>query len=88
MTLQDISAHSRLDVAMRAYTTATARLFALQDEAAAAFRDYYAARQRLVEEHGVVCDIELEPGIDAAYSVYKQDIARTEAREIARADAQ
>lgn len=83
----DISKVDRFDVAMRAYTVAAARLRALELEAEHAFREYHDARERLDTEHGVICDVELKAGVAAAYSVYKQDLAKSEGREIARADA-
>lgn len=84
VTIQD---KSRLDLAMRAYTVATARMKALEQEAGMAFREYHDARERLEEEHGVSCDLELSPGISAAYSAYKQDLARAEGRRVVDEDA-
>lgn len=75
---------TRLDLAMRAYTHATARMRALEVEAAAAFREYHDARQRLADDHNVTCDMTLAPGIDAAYAVHKRDLEMTAARLMAR----
>lgn len=85
--LQDISQVSRLDLSMRAYTAATARLKAAEQELGMAFREYHQARERLIEDHGVTCDVELQPAVSAAYSAYKQDIARETGRQVVRGEA-
>lgn len=82
--LHDISTVSRLDLDMKAYTHATARLKAAEQEQLMAFREYHEARQRLIDNHGVTSDVELGAGLAAAYSVFKQDKARAEGREIAK----
>lgn len=86
-TVEDISGKTRLDLATRAYTVACARIRALEQEAASAFREYHDARERLYEEHRISSDMEMTAGIAAAYSTYKQELARAEGREIAKADA-
>lgn len=85
--LSTITDKSRLDLAMRAYTSACARIRSLEQEAKTAFAEYHDARERLYEEHQIVSDMEMESGIDAAYSCFKQELVRAEGRAIARADA-
>jgi hypothetical protein len=81
--LKDITAVTRLDLSMKAYTTACARLRALESEALLAFREYHDARDRLADDHGVTADMELNGGIAAAYSLFKQELAKAEGRKIA-----
>jgi hypothetical protein len=78
-----ITDKTRLDLAMKTYTQACARMRALEYEAQHAFREYHDARERLHDDHGITSDIELGSGVAAAYSVYKQDLARQAGREAA-----
>ena len=86
VSVLQISDKSRLDLAMRAYTMACARMRALEHEATQAFREYHDARERLQADHGVTSDIELNAGVAAAFSVFKQDLGRVEARRIVEQD--
>ena len=81
-----IDGKTRLDLASRAYTLACARLKALEAEAQAAFKEYHDTRERLHNEHGITSDLELNAGIAAAYSTYKQDLSRQEAHRIVEED--
>lgn len=84
--LHDISGMSRLDLDMKAYTRATARMKAADQEGTLACREYHDAREKLVHDHGVSCDLELSPAFSAFYSAYKQDLAKRQGREIARSE--
>ena len=83
-----IDGKTRLDLASRAYTLACARLKALEAEANAAFKEYHEARERLHAEHGITSDLTLSPGVAAAYSTFKQELGRAEARRIVDEDQQ
>lgn len=84
--LTGLAGKSRLDLAMRSYTVACARIRALEQEAKSSFAEYHDARERLNDEHQIVSDMKMSAGIEAAYSTYKQELARAEGRSIARTE--
>jgi hypothetical protein len=51
------------------------------------FAELHDRREKLADQ-GIVIDVALAPGIDAAYSLWKQARARQQGREIAAADAE
>lgn len=86
--LREVTSKTRGDVAFDAMARATERVRRLESEARQTFDEYDHARE-LCSGEGVAVDLELDPGIAAAFSSYKQQRARDagnrDAREVMRA---
>jgi hypothetical protein len=76
---------TRDDVVMRQIGQAVERMRRWEAEAPSVFAEWHAAREAAAER-GLMLDLELAPGIDAAYALWKQERARAQGRELEHED--
>jgi len=81
----DLTNTSRGDVTMRKLSKATERMFNLEREALRTFEEYHEVREELLAM-SVVVDVQLTPGMAAAFSAWKQELAAQAGRDMHRED--
>ncbi len=77
---------TREEIAIRQLARAADRMRRLEEETELAFPEWVKAQAEM-ESVGLVCDIQLKPGIAAALSSWKQTQAGEAGRAVAREDA-